>query len=554
MTIQSPHALSYRLYSEICWALAELKCRFGRKARKQHNAAARLFTIVVRGMPTKKQFDFLSELPARCLIAHSEKDSQWQDDAPRLKSRSNRFQVISAEMGVAQALQATETPYLIFCESGDIFRGDFFLQLSSLLATLPEIDFVYFDEEIRFENGRHFRPALKPAWSPELASHTDYISGTYMVSRTACARACEIWEQQSQGAPNFQQRHWQWLAIAKQSRVVKHIPKILIRGKTESRMRWTFDGRADTPRPARKPAAKGQIQAGSKPTASIIIPTRDGLHYLSACITSIREVTTSESAYEIIVIDNGSTDPATLSYLTEANKKGLAKVIRADMDFNWSRLNNIGARAARGETSIFLNNDTEVISPDWLDHLTYYSQMPEIGAVGAQLLFADGTIQHAGVVLGMGGWADHIYRTAAPSSAESSIFVPPTVTRNSLAVTGACLAIETRKFFDLGGFDEDFLICGSDIELCLRAHAKGLRNVYCAEALLLHHESKTRNPTKVPLNDFLQSDLKYRPYRLGVPDPYFNPNLSLTHTTPQLASQKERRDYKRRNPQWFTAR
>jgi len=207
-------------------------------------------------------------------------------------------------------------------------------------------------------------------------------------------------------------------------------------------------------------------------------------------------------------------------------------VIRADVPFNWSRLNNLGAGQARGNVLLFLNNDTRVESPDWLQSLAGFAKLPDVATVGGLLLFPDGTIQHSGVVVGMGGWADHVFRLQ-PTVHGIGPFVSPVLTRDVLAVTGACTAIERSKFDELGGFDEAFQICGSDVELGLRAYREGRYNVVCCEARLIHFESQTRTPN-VPQNDFEQSDLKYRPWRVDAVDPFFNPNLSLMSTLPTL--------------------
>ena len=179
---------------------------------------------------------------------------------------------------------------------------------------------------------------------------------------------------------------------------------------------------------------------------------------------------------------------------------------------------------------VFLNNDTEIITPDWLVRLVEYALLPDVATVGALLLYPDRTIQHAGVVVGMGGWADHVFN-GEPVQHYPTPFVSSVVPRNVLANTGACVAVATARFDALGGFDEAFEICGSDVELGIRAHKQGLLNVYLPAARLLHLESKTRSP-HVPEVDFQQSALKYAPYRLEG-DPFYNPNLDLSASTPR---------------------
>nr|AIM48025.1 glycosyl transferase, group 2 family protein [Xanthomonas citri pv. punicae] len=267
------------------------------------------------------------------------------------------------------------------------------------------------------------------------------------------------------------------------------------------------------------------------PKASIIIPTRDGLDLLRPCIESI-QARTDYTNFEIIVVDNGSKDPATLEWLDAMSNEPWFRVLQADVPFNWSALNNLAAASAEGEVLVFLNNDTEVASADWLQRLVENALRPDVGACGALLLYADGSIQHAGVVVGMGGWADHVFKGQQPIH-HQHLFVSPILRREVLAVTGACVAISRANFDAISGFDESFVVCGSDVELCLRAMANGKRTVYVPEAILIHHESKTRDPRVIPESDFVRSAQAYSPYRESG-DPFYSPNLDYMSPSPAL--------------------
>jgi GT2 family glycosyltransferase len=265
--------------------------------------------------------------------------------------------------------------------------------------------------------------------------------------------------------------------------------------------------------------------------ASIIIPTRDKAGLLSRCVDSILEKSTWAD-FEILVLDNYSAEAETAAYFERIQAADpRVRVLPAHFEFNWSRLNNYGVREASGDVLVFLNNDTEVITPDWLDRLMETASLPDVATVGGLLLYDDGTIQHAGVVVGLGGWADHVFKGERVRHLPTP-WVSSVVSRDVLAVTGACVAIERAKFEALGGFDETFVVCGSDVELGIRAYKSGLRNVYLPQVRLYHFESKSRGQS-VPSEDFVQSDLKYAPYRLGG-DPFFNPNLSRQHTSPTV--------------------
>lgn len=184
----------------------------------------------------------------------------------------------------------------------------------------------------------------------------------------------------------------------------------------------------------------------------------------------------------------------------------------AAFEFNWSRLNNYGMKFATGDVYVCLNNDVEVIEPEWLTRLVEKAIRKDVGVVGGLLLYEDNTIQHAGVVIGMGGWADHVFKGMKPQH-YGSPFVSPMVTRNVSAVTGACLAVSKATIEKIGGFDEKFIVCGSDIELALRANQHGLVNIYDPNVCLYHYESKSRDASKIPQIDFDLSDQMYKTYR-----------------------------------------
>ena len=281
------------------------------------------------------------------------------------------------------------------------------------------------------------------------------------------------------------------------------------------------------------------FSACAQPLVSIIIPTRDQVVLLKACVDSIREHT-KMTPYEIIIVDNGSTEYATHAYLKDlvSSDPSRVSVIKDPAGFNWSRLNNLAAREARGSSIVFLNNDIEVRSSDWLVQLSGFAGAHGVGCVGAMLLFDDGSIQHAGVVVGIGRWADHLYKGSSPDlPAGGTPFVPPSVTRPVMAVTGACLAISKAHFVALNGFDEAFSVIFSDVDLCVRAHRAGLRNIYCAEVRLIHHESKTRDPKRLPDGDFRRARQALAPYRVDEVDPYFNPALDKLSVFPRRRGQ-----------------
>lgn len=272
--------------------------------------------------------------------------------------------------------------------------------------------------------------------------------------------------------------------------------------------------------------------------ASIIIPTKDHSDDLKGLIASIYNHTNPQ-LFEVIILDNNSSEPKTYELFEELKKNhDNITILSASYDFNWSRLNNQGISAAKGNVFLFLNNDVQITHDGWLERLMENALREDIGVVGNLLLYPDGTIQHAGVVIGLNGWADHIYQGMNPEH-NANPFVSPMVRRNVSAVTGACMAISKDTLERISAFDESFIVCGSDVEICLRANAYGLRNLYLPEVKMIHHESKTRNPKDIPSVDFERSKEAYWE-RLQAGDPYYNTNLDLYSKRPEVLTDRER--------------
>jgi GT2 family glycosyltransferase len=255
---------------------------------------------------------------------------------------------------------------------------------------------------------------------------------------------------------------------------------------------------------------------------SVIVPFKDKPDLLRTAVESIRRLTSFPN-YELVLVDNDSKDPETIRLLDELSQDPRIRVVAYPEPFNYSRANNLGVEHAAGDVLVFLNNDTQVLTPNWLDDLAGRASHPQIGAVGGLLSFADGSIQHAGVVIGMRGFASHLFAGEQPG------LVPPEWllhARDTSAVTAACLAVERSKYEEVGGFDETFQLTGNDVDLCVRLLKAGYRNVIDPWVRLFHFEKQSRATIPVPRNDQLLSFRRYQPY-LSDGDPYFNSNLSL---------------------------
>jgi GT2 family glycosyltransferase len=448
------------------------------------------------------------------------------------------------------ALELANGAYVVMLDHDDLLHPD---ALASVAAEIEasQSDIVYTDHDCIDEEGQRKLPFFKPNWTNDLFLSQMYVGHLVAIKRNLLVQV-GLFDSEMDGAQDYDLL----LRCMARKATVSHVPRVLYHWRQHA---GSTAGNADS-KPYAHHSGRNAIQRyldNSHPGAivkdgahtfcydvrypvpagagkvSIIIPTRDGLELLEACVTSLRQKTVFKD-YELIIVDNGSKDADTLDWLAKMASQGVVRVIKADVPFNWSYINNLAAKEASGDVLLFLNNDVEIIDSEWLQRLVENALRPEVGVCGPLLLYGDMTIQHAGVVVGLGGWADHVFKGLLPIHVQSN-YVSPVLRRNVLAVTGACMAIEKRKFVELGGFDETFIVCGSDVELCLRAFRAGLLNVYVPESRLIHHESKTRDPRNIPAEDFVQSDRAYAPFRLEG-DPYYNRNLDTMSCVPLLRS------------------
>jgi GT2 family glycosyltransferase len=267
-----------------------------------------------------------------------------------------------------------------------------------------------------------------------------------------------------------------------------------------------------------------------EPSVSIIVPTRNGGETLRRCLDSIRE-RTDYSNYEIVIVNNQSDEQVTIDLLEQESRREHRQVIFFDEPFNFSRLNNVAALQSTGEVLLFLNDDTEVITAGWLRELVSLAIQPGVGAVGAMLYYPDNRIQHAGVVLGIGGVAGHAYPRKPrghPGDKCRALLV-----QEMSAVTAACLAVKRDRFDDISGFDESLAVAFNDIDLCLRLSQKGYHNIWTPNAELYHYESLTRgldtDPSKRRRFEGECDAMRERWGDMLLNDPYYHPALSLDH-------------------------
>lgn len=446
-----------------------------------------------------------------------------------------------------ECLRLAAGEFVTFLDQDDVLSPFAFYEVVKRLNFQPDLDFIYTDKDLLAADGsKRFSPLFKPEWSPEIMLSANYLAHMSVIRRELIERA-GAFRPEFDGAQDWDL----FLRVLSLTDRIGHVPVVAYHWRE-------LPSSAASGIKAKPYAQQKQLEvvtshlqrAGLQATAalapsgplrvtwpvsgqnlvSIIIPNRDKVGLLRRCIESLTKVTAYKK-FEIVVVENGSKEGETFQYYEEIQQQGKSRVVVFDQPFNYSAVNNFGARHAAGSLLLFLNNDTEAIDPEWLEEMVRWAERPEIGAVGAKLLYPDRRIQHAGVVVGLSGFAGHVY--SGCREGEWGSFGSSEWYRDFLAVTGACVLVRREVFEKAGGFDERFELCGSDVEFCLRLREHGYRIVYTPFAKVLHHESATRG-TAIPAHDFQQSFACYERY-LKEGDPYFNPNLSYWHTHPELS-------------------
>jgi len=428
-------------------------------------------------------------------------------------------------------------------------------EVASLLDLHPETDLVYSDEDKIDEEGRRHEPYFKPDFLPDLFESQNYLSHL-SVYRTSLLRAVDGLRPGYEGSQDWDLA----LRVIERSSPerVRHIPKVLYHWRAILGSTALMLSEKNYPVEAAKRALTDHFQRIGEavelvpvpgdhwrarrprpepaPLVSIIIPTRNGHHLISRCIDTLVAKTLYPN-YEILVVDNGSDDPKTLEYFRRIESDRIA-VLRYDAPFNYSAINNHGVRHARGSIIALLNNDLEIIHGEWLDEMVSQAVRPGIGCVGALLYYPNDTIQHAGVVIGMGGVAGHLFRDF-PRGTDGRCN-RARLTQNFSAVTAACLVVRREVFEQVGGLDESLAVAFNDVDFCLRVRATGLRNLWTPFAELYHHESASRGAEDTPeKHERFRREVEAMIERwrdVIAHDPAYNPNLSMEFTDYSLAA------------------
>lgn len=446
------------------------------------------------------------------------------------------------------ALAIATGEFVSLLDNDDELAINAFYEVVKVLNENPELDLIYSDEDKIDMDGNRSDPAFKPDWSPDLLLGTNYIShlGVY---RRSILEEIGGFLKGYEGSQDYDLVLRFTEKTTKER--IKHIPKVLyywrmlptstavdqgskgyafeagLRAVQDALVRRGINGHAT------HGAANGLYDVyydiESEKLVSIIIPTKNGYKDVQRCVSSIIEKTTYQN-YEIIMADNGSTDPKMHELYAEFEQQlpGRFFVESIDIPFNFSTINNRAAKKAHGEYLLFLNNDTEVITENWLTLMVSFAQQERIGCVGAKLLYPNNTVQHAGVILGLGGVAGHGHY--GYPHGDLGYFGRLAINVNYSAVTAACLLMKKADFDAVGGFEEAFTVAFNDVDLCLKVQALGRDNVWLHEAELYHFESQTRGyddkgkKKKRFEQEKVMMEEKWGP--LIENDPFYNPNLT----------------------------
>ena len=492
-------------------------------------------------------------------VANGSPDNQpLVDELEKHTKIDTRIRILHLEknLGISgnsnKALDMANGEFVALLDHDDTLAPFALFEVASLLQESPDLDLIYSDHDYISSDGKtRLWPLFKPDWSPDIMFSANYITHL-TVLRTTIVRQVGGFDPSTDGAQDWDL----FFRVLDVTNRIAHIPKVLYH--------WRETPQSSANNSDAKPyAAQTQLVTITKQLqkqgltgvesffdarggihvkwliarekVSIIIPTKGVSDLLKNCISSIIEKTDYPD-YEIIVVNNGIERPEQFPYFREISKDQRIRILHYEGDFNFSRLNNFAASYAQGKYILLLNNDIEALYEDWLDEMVQWASLPEVGAVGAKLLRPNGLIQHAGVIVGMGGFAGHIFADQAENA--YGIFGSANWYRNYSALTAACLLIRKEVYNSIGGLNETFLLNGNDVELGLRLNQAGYRTLYNPFAVLKHIESATHQGI-IPKQDFRTSYIYYKNI-LSTGDPYFSPNLSYWSTKPVLRSRLEK--------------
>ena len=461
-----------------------------------------------------------------------------------------RYENLPENLGIAEntnaAFAMARGDYIGLLDHDDLLAPDALYEIACRILE-ERADVIYTDEDkVTAEGGEHYQPHLKPDFNLDLLRSNNYICHFLVVKRDLVRKAGGF-RREFDGAQDYDFV----FRCVEQAEKISHVPRILYHWRNPQGIHCRQPRQQTVRLRGREAGHRGKsCQNGNsgtvvqtkdfgfyhvnypvqgEPLVSILIPNKDQKEALENCIRSIVEKSTYKN-YEILVIENNSECQETFAYYRRLEKEGV-RILRWDNPFNYSAINNFAARQARGEYLLLLNNDTRVITPDWIQGLLGNCQRPEVGITGAKLYYPDNTVQHAGIIIGIGGIAGHAFLNLPRN--RSGYLHKASIQMDYSAVTAACMMVKRKVYEELGGFEEKLAVAFNDVDFCLRAGQAGYLVVYNPEVELYHDESKSRgaedSPKKVRR---FQEEIEFMRTRwmdfLKKGDPCYNKNLTLS--------------------------
>lgn len=447
-----------------------------------------------------------------CIADDNSPNPETRETIEEYKKKSDKIHVVYRKKNGMiseasnSAIKISRGEFIVLVDNDDVVEKEVLYYIVEVLNKDKNIDMIYTDEDKIDFRGRYMEPHFKPDYSP------DTLMGVNYICHLCCLRKSIVEElggfrKKYDGAQDYDL----FLRFTEKTKKIYHIEKVLYhwRQTTTStaggldNKSYAYTAGANALKDAlKRRGLKGEVMpnprvstylvkyGNSNELISIIIPIKDAADVTRRCIDSIYNKSTYRN-FEIILIDNNSSQDETFAMIKEYEEKyDNFRSIRLECEFNYSYINNQGVKEARGDYILLLNNDTEVITPDFLEYMLGYARLEHAGCVGVKLLYPDKLVQHAGVVLGYGGVAGHIYVTA--SREDNGLFGRLVMPYNYSAVTAACLMIKKEKFEKVSGFDENLKVALNDVDLNLKLLDSGYYNVCLSNVELMHYESKSR--------------------------------------------------------------
>ena len=495
-----------------------------------------------------------------------------------------RFCSLKENLGIAEntnrAFAMAKGEFMGLLDHDDLLAPNALYEIVNTLQDHPQADALYTDEDkVTTDLDEHFQPHLKPDFNLDLLRSNNYICHFFVVRKSIVEKAGGF-RKEFDGAQDYDFI----FRCTENAREVLHVPEILYHWRTHkastadnpaSKMYAFEAGKRAIEAHLERTGTKGTVShtqdlgfyrvkypVQGEPLVSVIIPNKDEKETLQTCLESLKK-NTSYQNFEIIIIENNSTTGEIFKYYKELSRDQQIHLLRWGKEFNYSAINNFGVAHARGEYLLFLNNDVKSIEPDWMEEMLGVCQRPEVGGVGAKLIYPDNTIQHAGCVIGMGGIAGHMF-VDMPAD-RTGYLHKASLLQDMSAVTAACLMMKKEVFEQAGGFTEELAVAFNDVDLCLKVRKNNHLIVYDPYAKLYHMESKTRGAedSKEKVRRF-QTEIEYmRCHWMDIlknGDPYYNKNLSLTKWNyslkpiPGMETAETRNGQKKENTGWKSCR